>query len=68
MSLATFARMYHMLKGSPVAVVGGTILITGSLLYTYRAIYRPFVVRRERAEAEAMADYIFRMEQSREER
>uniref|UniRef100_A0AAG5DGB4 Uncharacterized protein n=1 Tax=Anopheles atroparvus TaxID=41427 RepID=A0AAG5DGB4_ANOAO len=68
MSLAAFSRMIQMLKGSPVAVVGGTILVTGSLLFTYRKVYRPFVVRREREQAEAIADYIFQMEQSKEQR
>uniref|UniRef100_A0A182NAM1 Uncharacterized protein n=1 Tax=Anopheles dirus TaxID=7168 RepID=A0A182NAM1_9DIPT len=68
MSLAAISRMYQMLKGSPVAVIGGTILLTGSLLYTYRAVYSPFMLRRDRAQSEAMADYIFHMEQSRNQR
>uniref|UniRef100_A0A182K9C6 Uncharacterized protein n=1 Tax=Anopheles christyi TaxID=43041 RepID=A0A182K9C6_9DIPT len=68
MSMSAISRMFQMLKGSPVAVVGGTILVTGSLLYTYRAVYRPFITRRERAESEAMANYIFQMEQSKGQR
>nr|XP_040240201.2 uncharacterized protein LOC120960217 [Anopheles coluzzii] len=68
MSMPAITRMFQMLKGSPVAVVGGTILVTGSLLYTYRAVYRPFITRRERAESEAMANYIFQMEQSKGQR
>uniref|UniRef100_A0A4Y0BKM0 Uncharacterized protein n=1 Tax=Anopheles funestus TaxID=62324 RepID=A0A4Y0BKM0_ANOFN len=65
MSMAALSRMFQMIKGSPVAVVGGTILISGSVIYAYRSVYRPFATRRERAESEAMANYIFQMEQSR---
>uniref|UniRef100_A0A182P6E8 Uncharacterized protein n=1 Tax=Anopheles epiroticus TaxID=199890 RepID=A0A182P6E8_9DIPT len=65
MSMPAISRMFQMLKGSPVAVVGGTIIVTGSLLYTYRRVYQPYVMRRDRAESEAMANYIFQMEQSK---
>uniref|UniRef100_A0A182VTG2 Uncharacterized protein n=1 Tax=Anopheles minimus TaxID=112268 RepID=A0A182VTG2_9DIPT len=68
MSMSTLARMFQMIKGSPVAVVGGAIVVTGSVIYTYRSVYRPFALRRERAESEAMANYIFQMEQAKTRR
>ncbi|KXJ78794.1 hypothetical protein RP20_CCG003542 [Aedes albopictus] len=61
--MSTLMNMYRVLRGSPVAILGGAILITGSVMVVVKKVYEPHKARNRRAEAEYIADYLFRKEQ-----
>ncbi|EAT46760.1 AAEL002074-PA [Aedes aegypti] len=61
--MSTLVNMYRALRGSPVTLLGGAILITGSVMFVVKRVYEPYKARNRRAEAEYIADYLFRKEQ-----
>lgn len=61
--MSTLVNMYRALRGSPVALLGGAILITGSLMFVVKKVYEPYKARNRRAEADYIAEYLFRKEQ-----
>ncbi|KAL1376494.1 hypothetical protein pipiens_004382 [Culex pipiens pipiens] len=62
-NMSTLVNMYRAMRGSPAALLGGAMLITGTVVVGYKRLYEPYAARKRREESEFIAEYIFRAEQ-----
>lgn len=62
--MSTLVNMYRAMRGSPAALLGGAMLITGTVVVGYKRLYEPYEARKRREESEYIAEYIFRAEQN----
>jgi hypothetical protein len=54
--------LFRTINSHPALLLGAGIIVTGSVIYSYRNYIRPVFQRRKFAEAEGYAEYLFEKE------